>query len=202
MEVRGALRLGFVLLVAAAVWLTAGTAVRAQSDERLVEDTPKVIASLTDDPWASDQATVNVVKSYLDRMELYHKADIQPDRVVIDLPVELDNATHHVLIVPSAGTRMLYIALNRYLTVPEDHPNLLSIMKTLMHHNWDLNVGKFEWDPRDGEVRLSYSFSTENGVGFEAFEAVLVTLCQVGDDLLPPLQELVDVSEEAAGVEL
>ncbi len=201
MKVRGALGFGFVLLVAVAAWLAAGVAVRAQSEERVTEDTPETTAGLEDDPWASDEATVDVVKSYLDRMELYYEADAEPDRAVVDLPVEMDNATHHVLVISSAESRMLYVALNRYLFVPPDHPHALTVMQALMERNWDLTLGAFGWDPTDGEVRLSYGFSTENGVGFEAFEAVLLTLCQIGDDLLPRFQELVGVSEEAAGVE-
>jgi molybdenum cofactor biosynthesis enzyme len=60
-----------------------------------------------------------------------------------------------------------------------------------MEYNWRVNVGKFEWDKSDGEVRYSYTFTTETGVGFEAFEAIVVTLLKTADELWPKLSAMV-----------
>ena len=59
-----------------------------------------------------------------------------------------------------------------------------------MEENWNLNIGKFEWDKTDGEIRLSYCFTTENGIGYEAFSAIVTTLTETGDKLWPELHAL------------
>ena len=52
-----------------------------------------------------------------------------------------------------------------------------------------MNVGKFEWDMSDGEIRYSYCFTTENGVGYEAFSAIIATITQTGDKLWPESED-------------
>jgi hypothetical protein len=59
-----------------------------------------------------------------------------------------------------------------------------------MELNWKLNVGKFEWDPTDGEVRLTFAFSTENGVGYEAFKAIFETITQTTDKYKEELDKI------------
>ena len=136
---------------------------------------------------------VALLCSYLDRMEFQYDVDTDAERPVIDLTIKMDNASHQVIIVIDAEKELVYMCLSRYLSAPEDHPNIDAIMQTLMDYNWRLNIGKLEWDTDDGEVRLSYTFTTENGVGFQAFEAILVTLVQTGDNLWPELSELTAV---------
>jgi len=59
-----------------------------------------------------------------------------------------------------------------------------------MRYNWRVNIGKFEWDKTDGEIRYSYTFTTENGLGFEAFDAIYFALLKLGDELWPGFMEL------------
>ena len=104
--------------------------------------------------------------------------------------VTVEHATHHLRIVIDTEKQLVYLFLNRYLSVPADHAKLPQLLRRFMELNWQLNIGKFEWDKSDGETRLSYCFTTENGVGFEAFEAIVVTLLKTADDLWPELSEL------------
>ena len=104
------------------------------------------------------------------------------------------NATHLVRVVIDARRGLVYIFLNRYLALPNDDPARDAVLRELMKLNWSLNIGKFEWDPSDGEVRFSYCFTTENGVGYEAFDAVVRTLLQTGDRLWPELKRLTEGS--------
>ena len=63
-----------------------------------------------------------------------------------------------------------------------------------MVENWNLNIGKFEWDKTDGEIRYSYCFTTENGLGYESFNAIVLTITRTGDKLWPELKALTDPS--------
>ena len=137
-----------------------------------------------------------LIESYLDRMKLKYEADTSDKWPVIKLPIKMDNASHHVRVLIDTEKELVYLFLNRYLSVPADHPNLAAVLQTLMDYNWRLHVGKLEWDKTDGEVRLSFTFTTENGVGFEAFEAILGALVRVGDKLWPELSKLAEQPAE------
>jgi len=94
--------------------------------------------------------------------------------------------------VVDADRELVYLYLNRYLMAPPDQANIDTVLRTLMDYNWRVNIGKFEWDKSDGEVRFSHVFTTENGLGFEAFEAMYFALARLGDQLWPELKAIVD----------
>lgn len=48
--------------------------------------------------------------------------------------------------------------------------------RKLAELNFNLSVGKLEWDAKTGEVRLSFTFANENGVDEKSFFAVIQTL--------------------------
>lgn len=135
---------------------------------------------------------LSLIRSYMDRMDLKYDVDTSGDYPVLNCPVKMDNATHQLRIVIDTKTQLVYLFLNRYLMAPQNSRTLARVLRALMERNWDLNIGKFEWDKSDGEVRLSYTFTTENGVGFEAFEAIVLTLVGTGDRLYPDLKKVVD----------
>jgi len=95
-------------------------------------------------------------------------------------------------VVIDSKRQLVYLFLNRYLSAPANSANVGKVLQALMEQNWNLNIGKFEWDPSDGEIRYSYCFTTENGIGFEAFEAIVQTLAQTGDRLWPDLKKLTE----------
>lgn len=134
---------------------------------------------------------VALLSGYLDRMGRGYEVEEDDKYPVISLdPIRVEHATHRLRIVTDAEKQLVYLFINRYISVPEDHPRLAEIQRRLMELNWDLNIGKFEWDKSDGETRLSYCFTTENGVGFEAFEAIVITLLKTADDLWPELSAM------------
>lgn len=145
----------------------------------------------TDEARAFREDATALIKSYLDRLELKYEAPENAETPLFVLPFRMDNATHTLAILIDHENMLVHMFLNRYLEVPQEHPRLAEIMRHLMTLNWRLNVGKFEWDESDGEVRYSFVFTTENGVGFEAFVAILRTLLDTGDKLWPALDRLV-----------
>ena len=48
--------------------------------------------------------------------------------------------------------------------------------RRLAELNFQLTVGKLEWDAKTGEVRLSHTFANENGVDEKSFFTVIQTL--------------------------
>ena len=45
-----------------------------------------------------------------------------------------------------------------------------------MELNWELLVGKFEWNPRTGEVRLSAVLNTDSNFDRRAFRSIVHAL--------------------------
>jgi hypothetical protein len=67
----------------------------------------------------------------------------------------------------------IYVYVPRYLVLPPDARSTPTVLRRLMELNWDLLLGKFEWNPRTGEVRLSAMLSTDSNFDRRAFRSIL-----------------------------
>jgi hypothetical protein len=76
----------------------------------------------------------------------------------------------------SDQTDTVYVYVERYLVLPSDHPRAPAVLRRLMELNWELLVGKFEWNPRTGEVRLSATLNTDSNFDRRAFRSILRAL--------------------------
>lgn len=130
------------------------------------------------------------IASYLDRMGEDGLKYRQVDENTLECRMIGENGTYVTRVRVANKLDLVYLYIQDYLVVPKAHRNKDKVMCRLMELNFELNVGKFEWDSRDGEVRYSFTFSTENGLGFEAFRAVFETLLVTADDKQEELQKL------------
>lgn len=126
--------------------------------------------------------------NYLDQMELKYERD--EERGAAHMVMVGDNGKFDTHVLCDPDTALAFIIISDYLSVPPDHRNCDKVLRRLMELNWALNVGKFEWDSEDGEVRFTFCFSTENGIGYEAFQAVFGTMVTTADDRIEELQKL------------
>lgn len=100
---------------------------------------------------------------------------------------EAELAAHAVY---SDDSDTIYFYLERYLVLPSDHPRAATVLRRLMEINWEILVGKFEWSPRSGEVRLSATLSTDSNFDRRAFRSILRALDRVADRYRSELQHL------------
>jgi thiol-disulfide isomerase/thioredoxin len=154
------------------------------------EPSSPAAGSADNNPWSDNDKAMAVLKDYLGRMKMEFTTGMSGDDPLIKISIKMTNATHHMRIVVDGKKDLVYIFLNRYLSSKPGSDKLPAVLQRLMEENWNLNVGKFEWDKTDGEIRYSYCFSTENGIGYEAFNAVVSTLEQTADKLWPELKAL------------
>jgi hypothetical protein len=161
-----------------------------QSDDTTSPLAGAAAGSTPANPWADGAQATALVRGYLEREKLDWTVETTGEFPVYTATVKMTNATHHPRIVIDTKRLMVYVFLNRYLTAKPDSPQLPQVLQRLMEENWNLNVGKFEWDKTDGEIRFSFMFTTENGLGYEAFDAIMDTLLQTGDRLWPELRAL------------
>ncbi|MCD6350508.1 MAG: YbjN domain-containing protein, partial [Armatimonadetes bacterium] len=94
---------------------------------------------------------------------------------------EGEKSDYDIYIIVDQDKAIVYLGLAQYLEVPRDHPAAPNIMYRLMEINWELALGKFEWNSDSGEVRLSFTFTTENGLGDKALGAALAGLLSAAD---------------------
>jgi hypothetical protein len=78
--------------------------------------------------------------------------------------------------VYSDDTDTVYFYIEHYLTLPPDGAKTAAVLRRLMELNWELLVGKLEWDPRSGEVRLSAVLSTDSNFDRRAFRSIVHAL--------------------------
>jgi hypothetical protein len=125
----------------------------------------------------------------LNKLELKYRAF--PDKKAITLIFEAKNGDVELFILVDQEKAIVYIAVVRYLEIPPYHPRIGEIMRRLMELNWKLSLGKLEWDSSDGEARLSYAFTTEDGVGQRALGVAIGYLVSAADNHILELRTLV-----------
>lgn len=93
-------------------------------------------------------------------------------------------------LVYSDETDTIYIYVDRYLSAPPDAETTPAVLRRLMELNWQLLVGKLEWDPTDGEVRLAIVVNTDSNFDRRTFRSVVRTIGPLADRYLPELDRL------------
>ena len=134
--------------------------------------------------------TAGVVASYLDNMGYVYEINTASNVPELSLTIRGENNQYDIRIFIDDERKVVYVCVNRFLYCPTSHPRHSPVMQRLMELNWKLLIGKYEWDKNDGEVRLSYTFSTENGVGYDAFETCFQVLIMTADQHYPELMKL------------
>lgn len=82
--------------------------------------------------------------------------------------------------VYSDETDTIYFCVERYLVAPPHADSTSVLLRRLMELNWSTLVGKFEWNPRDGEVRLSAVLSTDSNFDRRAFRSTVLAVDTIG----------------------
>jgi hypothetical protein len=88
-------------------------------------------------------------------------------------------ATQNDLVVHavySDDSDTVYVYVERYLMLAPEAPRTQATLRRLMELNWELLVGKFEWNPRSGEVRLSAVLNTDSNFDRRAFRSIVHAL--------------------------
>jgi len=95
-----------------------------------------------------------------------------PARSAVDKP----NLTGHAHYDDTTDTVYLYIPL---LSIPENSPALLGLLRRAMELNWELLSAKLEWSAQTGELRVSSVLHTDSNFDRRAFRALLRSLDRV-----------------------
>jgi hypothetical protein len=99
---------------------------------------------------------------------------------------------YEVNLAYSDVTDSIYIHVDRYLVAASDGAHTDAVMRRLMELNWTMLLGKFEWDPTDGEVRLATIVNTDSNFDRRAFRSAVRSLGALADRYYGELNRLVE----------
>ena len=84
---------------------------------------------------------------------------------------------------------VLYLAATDYLRLEDatSSRSMVLLLTQLAALNYDLLLGKFQLNPRSGEITLSVELNLDDGLGFKTFESVSHHLVRTADNRYPEL---------------
>jgi len=91
------------------------------------------------------------------------------------------NRDYEVHLAYSDVTDTIYAYIDRYLVATGEGAHTDVVMRRLMELNWTMLLGKFEWDPTDGEVRLAMVLNTDSNFDRRAFRSTVRALTALAD---------------------
>jgi len=84
---------------------------------------------------------------------------------------------------------VLYFAVHDYLSLEDaaSSQSMVLLLTQLATMNYDLLLGKFQLNPRSGDISLSVEVQVDDGLGYATFEAVLNHIIYTADSRHPDL---------------
>ena len=122
---------------------------------------------------AAKGITVAEVRGYLEKMG-------GACRVVGDAEIRSEaragGVAYSLLVKVDPARYLVYLAIDDFFPLAEKAAARAKVTDRMATLNYEMAIGKLEWDAQGGQVQLSHSFSTEDGLGYRTFSGVLATL--------------------------
>lgn len=84
----------------------------------------------------------------------------------------------------------IYVFFEHYATLRADAPNVAAVSRRLLEMNWEMLIGKFEWSPTSGEIRLSTVLHTDSNFDRRAFRSIVHSMLRLADRYANELTQL------------
>lgn len=115
-----------------------------------------------------------------------------PDRTpsgLLAVPVEGRNTSFRLTLQHFEREAVLFIAVTDYLRLEDASSSqaMVLLLTQLAAFNYDMLLGKFQLNPRTGEISLSIELNLDDGLGFKTFSTVTQHLVRMADDKYPEL---------------
>ena len=132
-----------------------------------------IFAMLTISAVSFAEISADVVAGYLDQLGeemIYDRSD--NEFMLLATTQDSTQVPYMYILVDPEMEGCLLVALTPGI-VPESGEERTAALETLARLNWDNTWVKFTNDPETGEVSAMYTFSTENGLGYESFSVMI-----------------------------
>ena len=131
--------------------------------------------------------TPEIVADYL-RRSGFADATLLPTGV-LSAPVQGTNTDFTLTIQLFEREKVLFIAATDYLQLEEATSSkaMVLLLTQLAAANYELLLGKFQLNPKNGEITLSVELNLDDGLGFRTFHSVVHHLTKTADERYPSL---------------
>lgn len=138
-------------------------------------------------PDFATEVTMEVVGSYFARVG-FSGIEVTPNGV-LTVPVSGRNTEFRVNAQLFEKEKVLFIAVSDYLRIEDATTSsaMVLLLTQLASMNYELLLGKFQLNPRSGEISLSVELNLDDGLGFRTFNAVADHLVRTADARYPEL---------------
>lgn len=118
----------------------------------------------------------DVVVGYLDSLEVNYDVTETGTEFMLYAETESGEQWPFIYIQVDSTANACYIEAMTPAVIPDSGPERDQALETIAQLNWDHPFSKFNVNPETGEVSVSYTFSTESGLGFDSFAAMVFVL--------------------------
>lgn len=120
-----------------------------------------------------------------------------PDREIVLAGISGLNGVYHLLLKRVEDGEGLLLRVPGLATVKGDHPFKTRVLETLLSENHRVKVGRFCYDPSDGEIYLDWFLPLEDGcLTPQQLKRCIGALLHLADDLSPRLRHLLETGED------
>lgn len=122
----------------------------------------------------AEATTPAAVEGMLTRLNVtFHKGPAGDFEFKLGFP---DAKPETLMVRALPAQKILYLAITDVAKIPPTGPGAEARFRNLASLNYQLTVGKLEWDRQSHEVRLSYTFAADQVVEYGSFVAIVQTL--------------------------
>ncbi len=108
-----------------------------------------------------------------------------------------DERIYHLLVKWVENGEALYFRVPFLAVVPQEHPMFGKVLTVLMTENDRVKIGRFCYDPDDGEIYLDWFLPLEDApVTNQQLERCLKTLFALADEVKGRLEHLLETGED------
>jgi len=138
--------------------------------------------------------TIQKLANYMDKQKLKYGVDQANKRILAGFKLQ---STSVQLVIQLDPERNALLFITPSITQVMEGPGVTKervadVLAWLMHINYRLLLGNFEWDHRDGEIRYRLAVPTDEGdITFEQFRHCLRAVLGTVNDCYPKLQRLI-----------
>ena len=104
--------------------------------------------------------------------------------------IEGRNTSFQVSVQLFERENVVYFAVHDYMTLEDaaSSQSMVLLLTQLVTMNYELLLGKFQLNPRTGDISLSVEVQVDDGLGFRTFDSVLNHIVFTADQRYPDLQ--------------
>lgn len=144
-----------------------------------------------------EEVDLATVARYLRQLGYDHCRVDEAQRAVL-VRVRGRNGVYDLYVLPRH--RLVHFQVPGLFHFRADDPGARRLQELLLELNWLNLLGKYSWDPRDGEVRFGYAHVAPAGLSFAGFSLALAQSLATVDEDLPRIRRVLGENGGGPGV--